>query len=189
MKEFPIYRMISGGKDKHGNFNEKMEIAVLVTHTIGGRAVLGQVNRHVHYDGGQLIGRHPDYYDGVNKKNGNAEEMFASLDAELACLTQKLEELDEEIAQWVEQSKFDEMIQKIAEDCGKNSYLKLGFRFLKRFLEPLRPFAIQKLKDKRASVRAEAINVGVKKEHAQRYLAEVQRDFPRLVAYVHQHQK
>lgn len=79
MKQFPIYRVI--------NHNEKtggMEIAVLATR-VGASGAQRQVsvNRHVHHAGLYWIGRHPDFYDGVDSKNTIAETVVLNLEHEL----------------------------------------------------------------------------------------------------------
>ena len=184
MKEFPIYRVISNRKPTRTR-KGGMEIAVLVTRNVGGNAVLRSVNRHVFFDGTYCIGNHPDFYDGVDEKNGRAEKMFEVLDAELAGLTNKLEDLDEEIAEWTEQNKYNEMALETARECAESDF-KLSPNSVLDLLETIRPLVVQKLKNRRKVLRDQAVNVGVKKEHAKNYLADVQRDFPRLVAYVHQ---
>lgn len=180
MTEFPIYREVSRGE------RGSVEIAVLTVRTVGGQAVMRSVNRHVYYqEGGRWIGRHPDYYDGVDFKNARAEKMFAKLENDLEKLTQKLELLDEKIGQWVEESKFNELALDTANECAESDF-KLDPSSVLSLIERIQPLAVEKLKKARASVRAEAINARVKAEHAKNYLADVQRDFPRLVAYVRQ---
>src|SRR3989344_893362 len=171
MMEFPIYREIS--RSKGG-----MEIAVLTVRNVGGQAVMRSVNRHIHRIGYGWVGRHPDFYDGVDFKNGRAEQMFSSLDTELAGLTDKLEALDEEIDQWSEDTKLKDLADEIAKRFG----LDLGDVFC--FFISIQPEALGRLKAKRAELMDEAVNVGVKKEHAAKYLSDVRRDFPRLGACV-----
>ena len=104
--------------------------------------------------------------------------MFEGLEAELGGLTKKLEALDDEIAQWIDEAKLKDFAYKIV----KRFELDLGDVFC--LFISIQLEVVQRLRAKHAELRAEAINVGVKKEHAEKYLKEVQREFPRLVAYV-----
>jgi len=176
--EFPVYRVISRGK---GRRRGQVEVAVLTLRSVDGNAMMASVNRHLSLIGYQWVGRHPDFYDGVDSKNSNAEQMFAGLDAELGGLTKKLERLDEEIGQWDELKKFDEFADETAKECAEQHNLNHGS--VVGLLWAIRPYVVEKLKKKQASVKANAVNVGVKAEHAKKYLAEVQKDFPRLVGY------
>ncbi|HEY4521654.1 MAG TPA: hypothetical protein VJH05_00750 [Candidatus Paceibacterota bacterium] len=155
-----------------------MEIAVLTVRNVGGQAVMRSVNRHIEKFGCQWVGRHPDFYDGVDTKNVRAEEMFAGLESELAGVTKKLEALDEEIAQWTDDARLKDFADKVANRLGLNLGEVFGL-----FIS-VQSEALERLKAKRTELMAEAINVGVKKEHAERYLSDVQRDFPRMVVYV-----
>lgn len=176
MQTFQIYRVVS---TSHSNRKQgpKMEIAVLTVRNVGGQATMRSVNRHVEMVGGQWIGRHPDFYDGVDAKNARSEEMFTSLENELEKLTKKLEALDEEINQWVEDPKLGEFADNIAKRFN------LNYRDLMGLLGSIRLEVVGRLRVRREELMAEAINVGVKKEHAKSYLADVQRDFPRVVEY------
>lgn len=171
--EFPIYRVISTRrptKTKKGG----MEIAVLTVRNGG----LRSVNRHLEMEGGRWIGRHPNYYNGVDMKNIDAEQMFAGLENGLAGLKQKLVELDEEIAQWTDLKRLNEFVTETAIRFNLNRGLVLNlFLFVQQD-------AIRRLKVRRSVLEADIANVGVKKEHAKKCLADVQRDFPRLVSYV-----
>ena len=159
-----------------------MEIVVITVRNIGGQAVRISINRHVHLEDGKWIGWHPDFYNGVDAKNTRAEDMFSSLETELAEFTKNLELLDEEIAKWTEQKKFDQMALETAKEC--ESCFKFNQGLVLGLLEATRPWVVQKLKGQRSSIRVKAIEVGVNKEYAERHLKDVQWDFPRIVAYV-----
>ena len=178
MKTFPIYREIS-------RFKGGVQIVVLTVRNIGGQAVMKSVNRHAHWQSsmtgkpfGLLVGRHPDFYDGVDLKNVDAEKMFARLEEELADLTKKLEAVDEEISLWVEDAKLKNFADEIAKWFGLD-FGDVFCLFISIQLE-----VVERLKAKRFELMDAAVSVDMRKEHAEKYLADVQQDFPRMVAYV-----
>lgn len=157
-----------------------MEIAVLTIHNVGDQAVMKSVNRHVFFDGSLIVGWHPDFYDGVDAKNVNAENMFSGLENQLGRLNEKLSVLDEEIGQWTDLQKLAEFADKIADRFKLDRDAVFGL------FSSIRFEAVKRLKVRKAELKSEIENVGVKKEHAKNYLADVQRDFPRMVEYIDQ---
>lgn len=176
MKEFQVFQVISNTQKGGG-----MEVAVLVDRVVGGQKVQKSVNRHVHHEDGFLVGRHPDFYDGVDAKNTAAEEAVSRLEGNLEDLTRLLDDLDYNLDQWCDQGKFNEMFVRAAKECEQVG-LKPGS--VKRTLELVRPLQIQKLKDERAEKMSVALRVGVDLEHVKKHFTEIQKEFPRLVHYI-----
>lgn len=176
MKEFQIYRIISDNEK-----DREREIAVLTTCVFGGQTVQCSVNRHIHPQNGQWIGRHPDFYDGVDAKNTRAEDVVAHLESRLEFLIAELEQLDEVLDKWSDSKKFKEMTSKTVDQCVEAG---LNPESVDKLLNRIRPLVIQKLKADLLTTKDKAIVVGIDLEYAKRHLAEVQEKFPRLVAYV-----
>ena len=103
--------------------------------------------------------------------------MFAGLADEFVRLTKKLEAVGDEIGVWIDDAKLKDFAKDIAERFGLDTGDVLGL------FKSVRPGTVQRLKLRRVELMDAAVNVGVKKEHAERYLRDVQCDFPRMVAY------
>ena len=177
MKEFRIYQEISHGR------GTEMEIVVLTGRTLrDGQVVKRSVNRHVHFEGDKWIGRHPDFYDGVDDKNTRAEESFAQLESDLAYGISECDQLDEELDTFTNQKKFDAMVLSVAVIAESEFEMKPdSVRWL---LNSVRPFVVEKVKAKRVKAMKNALDIEVDLKRAKNHLADVQRDFPRLVAYI-----
>ena len=122
-----------------------MEIAVLDDYN--GR--LKSVNRHVHMEHGNWIGRHPEYYDGVDALNNLAESAVVNFEGE--------------VQRWTSQ------VNQLTVDLQKDGIEAKKKKELREALEHAQFMA---------SESEQSLN------NARQSLADVQREFPRIVEYV-----
>ena len=141
MKQFKIWKKISN----NSKFNNKMEVAVLIDRN--GQQV--SVGRHIHAEHGCWIGRHPDYYDGVDAVNESAESAVVNFDGE--------------VQRWTSQ------VNQLTVDLSKNGIEAEKKKELKEDLEHAKFMA---------SEAEQYLN------NAKQSLADVQREFPRIVEYI-----
>lgn len=136
-----------------------MEIAVLAIR-VGASGAQRQVsvNRHVHREGLYWVGRHPDFYDGVDAKNTIAETVVLDLEHELEDAKNLLGFLEEKLL-------------KDSREAKKNGASNEEKDTLTIFL------AITEAK-------FAVIAIGGTLEIARENLARIQKEFPRLVSYV-----
>lgn len=163
MREFPIYRVISHNEKTGG-----MEISVLAIR-VGASGAQRQVsvNRHVHRAGNYWLGRHPDFYDGVDAKNTIAETVMLDLEHELEDAKILLEHFEEQLKKTAE---------AVRDDGVEASSVDKKERLINLFI------AVE-------GVRSTVAFKGMALESARESLARVQEEFPRLVSYVHVHSR
>lgn len=177
MKEFQIYAITGLGKDA-----EIKEIAVLVTRAMGGQKVQRSVNRHVHYQGIYLVGRHPDFYDGVDAKNTAAEDVVSRFENEVGSLAREFAALGDSIFEWGDNERFGALIAETSKDC-KSAGVEISAKRISELLHLSRSSVLKNLKKERGETEKKLTKAGLTLENAKKYLAEIREEFPRLVTY------